>query len=280
MPTRFPSHNARATRTVSFARQWSNVGMRFVTRHRYMAILALFLLVTAFGAARQVTTAQTIPTIAIVSVVAGESVTIETGNFPAAQTFTARMGLMGSRGEGGIVVGTTDSGAGGTFQATYDIPADLANVSPIAIRLESAAGYFSYAWFYNRTAVSPPTAPTATPTAAAPPATPTAAPTSTPVAGQTIPTFSIIGVTRNESVMIETADFPANQTFTVRMGPMGTQGINGIVVDSTNSGAGGTFQASYEIPDSLHNRHQISIRLESASGYYSYNWFFNVTTNN
>jgi hypothetical protein len=47
-------------------------------------------------------------------------------------------------------VATTPSGAGGTFEVTYDIPAGLAGSDLIAIRLDSANGYYySYNWFYN-----------------------------------------------------------------------------------------------------------------------------------
>ena len=47
---------------------------------------------------------------------------------------------------------TTNSGVGGTFTATYPIPAQLAGTPQIAIRLQSASGYYSYNWFFNATA--------------------------------------------------------------------------------------------------------------------------------
>jgi hypothetical protein len=94
-----------------------------------------------------------IPTIRIVSVVKGESVTIETSNFPAGVKFEVRMGAYGTAGVGGTLVTTTDSAKGGTFQAKYTIPAGLKTLDQIAIRLESAStGYFAFNWFYNNTA--------------------------------------------------------------------------------------------------------------------------------
>jgi hypothetical protein len=205
-----------------------------------------------------------IPTISIVSVVADTSVTIRTNNFPANQTFTARMGAMGTRGIGGIVVGTTNSGAGGTFLVTYEVPAALRGSAQIAIRLESPQGFYSYNWFYNSgSAVATPGAGT---------------PSAPPVPGYTgIPTFSIVSTIGGQSVTIRTNNFPPSQTFTVRMGAMGTRGVGGTVVGTTESGAGGIFVVTYTIPEGLRSASQIAIRLESPQGYYAYNWFYNST---
>ena len=94
-----------------------------------------------------------------------------------------------------------------------------------------------------------------------------------------VPTFTITSVVRDSSVTILTNNFPANDTFNVRMGPIGTQGIGGILVGTVNSGAGGSFSATFNIPPSLYGSYQIAIRLESpTTGYYAYNWFYNNTT--
>jgi LysM repeat protein len=133
---------------------------------------------------------------------------------------------------------------------------------------------------------SPTVGPSATPTR-----TPTAGPTATPKPTNTpgptptaapppqviVPTFSIIGVVRNTSVTIRTANFPANRTFNVTMGPMGTAGVGGFPAGSVNSGAGGTFTTTITIPSQMANASQIAILLLSPSGYYSYNWFWNNT---
>lgn len=94
-----------------------------------------------------------------------------------------------------------------------------------------------------------------------------------------IPTFTIVSVDRDTSVTIKTFNFPANDTFNVKMGKIGTRGVGGILVGTQASGAGGTFTATYTIPAALKGDYQIAIRLESpTSGYYSYNWFYNNTT--
>jgi LysM repeat protein len=127
---------------------------------------------------------------------------------------------------------------------------------------------------------------TATPGASATP-TKTAAPVSTPVTGPTpvpttappaggVPTFEIVSVTRNLSVTVRTANFPANQSFDVTMGPIGALGV-GYAAGTVNSGAGGVITATLSIPAQLANAAQISVRLQSATGYYSYGWFYNAT---
>jgi LysM repeat protein len=94
-----------------------------------------------------------------------------------------------------------------------------------------------------------------------------------------IPTIEILSVVRNKRVTIQTENFPAHRTFNVTMGKYGTKGIGGIVVDSTDAGSGGSFKATYQIPYALRDQDKIAIRLQSASGHYSYNWFYNNSTN-
>jgi LysM repeat protein len=103
-------------------------------------------------------------------------------------------------------------------------------------------------------------------------------PGTAPAPSVQVPTFTIVSVVPNQSVTIRTSNFPANQTFNVTMGPIGTQGINGTSAGSTNSGSGGSFTATYNIPSGLRGSFQISIRLQSPSGYYSYNWFYNTAS--
>ncbi len=205
-----------------------------------------------------------IPTFSIVSVVKDQTVTIETSNFPANDSFVVTMGRMGTRGVNGIRVETTNSGNGGRFRATYDIPADLRGRDRIAIRLESpTSGYFAYNWFYNNTAGSgggtgggddPVTDP----------------------GYSGFPTFSIVSVDEDRSVTIRTNNFPPNTSFNVLMGKMGTRGVNGIKVTTIDSGQGGAFTATYQIPAELQGDARIAIRLESpTTGYFAYNWFYN-----
>ena len=181
-------------------------------RLRYFVLVVLLAAVAAFAGVNQVRS-STIPTFSITSVVTDTTVTIQTANFPANQNFVVTMGPFGSKGINGIVVATTNSGAGGSFSATYNIPAQLKGSYQIAVRLQTSHAYpfFAYNWFYNNTT--------------------TGGPGTGGIPGYTgIPTFSVSAVDVDKTVSIQTANFPPNQTFTVRMGPMGSRGVNGCLL--------------------------------------------------
>ncbi len=94
------------------------------------------------------------------------------------------------------------------------------------------------------------------------------------------PTFAITAVSRNNYVSILTEYLPADEDFIVTMGFMGTAGIGGYVVETTNSGAGGQIALTYEIPAALYDQYKIAIRMVSMqSGYYAFNWFYNNDAN-
>jgi hypothetical protein len=211
--------------------------------------------------------AASVPVTQITGVVTDDSVSIRTYNFPANTVFTVTMGPMGTRGVNGYVVGTVNSGAGGSFDATFDIPAELYGSQQISIRLQSGGyyPYYSYNWFYNNTTgtTPPPTAPPQTPGYSG------------------VPTFKIVAVQRNKSVTIQTNNFPADQTFKVTMGPMGTRGVNGVAVGTLESGDGGQLSKTFTIPPELYDHAQISIRTQTAQAYpyYAYNWFWNNDAN-
>ena len=238
-------------------------GRRFgaLIRPRFFILVLLLVAVAVFAGANQVRS-STIPTISISSVVTDQTVTIQTYNFPANQNFVVTMGPFGSKGINGIPVATTNSGVGGSFSVTYAIPAQLKGSYQIAIRLQTSHAYPFYAfnWFYNNTT--------------------TGGPGTGGIPGYTgIPTFSISAVDVDKTVTIQTTNFPPNQTFTVRMGPMGSRGINGIVVGTLQSGVGGALKATFPIPAQLQKSYQIAIRAETAHAnpFFAYNWFFNNT---
>ena len=242
-----------------------------------VAFLALAFLLLPAGSTLlgEASSSSTVPLINILSVVRDDSVTIRTTNFPANTTFTATMGPMGTRGVKGTAVGTVDSGTGGSFDATFSIPAGLKGSYQISIRLQSSGPfpYYSYNWFYNNTAGA--TVPTTGPVTTAKPET---APTPS-YSGS--PTFKITAVNRDTSASIETNNFPPNQTFTVTMGPMGTRGVNGTVVGTLESGSGGKLTGTYQIPNNLKGHAQISIRAQTshANPLFAYNWFWNNDAN-
>jgi hypothetical protein len=223
-------------------------------------IILIVLLLTSVIPVAAAPTASTIPTFSITSVSAGKSVSVRTFNFPANDVYVVTMGDMGTRGVGGIKVDTIDSGKGGSFDLTFKIPDALADNYQIAIRFQSSkTGYFAYNWFYNNTSG----------TGGVP----------APLPPWTYPTFSIVDVNPDKNVTIKTNNLPANDTFVVTMGPMGSRGINGIKVDTIDSGSGGSKEYKFKIPDALKGSYQIAIRLQSSkSGYFAFNWFYNDTS--
>lgn len=254
-----------------------------------LAVILLLVMAVALHFPATLVKAYTgFPTFSILGVVKDVSVTIQTNNLPPNQTFTVRMGPIGTKAIGGTVVGTTDSGAGGTLKLTYNIPASLKGSAQIAIRMDSPAGYFAYNWFDNVTfgTTTGTVVPTSTPGAPTPTKTPTktpgtGTPTKTPAVTSYsgIPTFNIVSVVPDTSVTIKTNNFPANKTFVVRMGAFGTKAIGGVEVGTTESGSGGAFEKTFNIPASLKGLARIAIRMDSTTGgYFAYNWFYNSST--
>ncbi len=211
-----------------------------------VAILIAFLVLMNRAAAQD---GETVPTFTIENVVVDGGVTILAQNFPANQEFVVTMGPIGTLGINGTPVAITNSGLLGAFSATYPIPPNLVGARQIAIRLQSPQGYFSYNWFWNNMS-EPAPAP--------------------------IPTISIDSVNINQTVTIRTHHFPADRTFLVTMGHMGTLGINGTPVGTLYSGAGGEMTATFPIPVLLKGLERIAIRTQS-DPFYSYNWFNNQT---
>ena len=334
--------------------------MKRLTIVSMIALLATLLVVNG------VTQAETYPTFEIQGVTANEEVTIVTANFPAGYDFEVRMGLFGTKGVDGILVGTVNAGAGGSLKWTAPIPPALQSESMIAIRLESTlGGYYAYNWFTNADSGShtggvPVDESTAGPSLTAASVSPgdyvvmiannlpadesfkvlmgaydsqgidgdliaTVDPNADGFLKQTfpipfalqddakiairfesedsslalhtwfdnftgvsggmggpvtvyygIPTISILEVNEDESVKIKTNNYPADKDFQVLMGKIGTRGVGGTLVTTINSGDGGSFEATFDIPEALHGDYQIAIRLQTAdNAFYSYDWFYN-----
>jgi hypothetical protein len=230
-----------------------------LSRYRSVAILLVVLVALLVGPGLAIS--STIPTIAITDVITDQTVSIMTYNYPANQDFVVTMGPMGSMGIDGYYVTTIKSGPGGSFPATFTIPEQLKGSYQIAIRLQSAQGFYSFNWFYNNTTIGQGGQP-----------------------GYTgIPTFQVLSVVTDQTVTVRTHNFPANQVFRWTMGPMGTQGINGIAVagfEAWNSGTGGQQDLTLPIPAQLRGSFQISMRAQTshANPFFAYNWFYNNTT--
>ena len=205
------------------------------------------------------------PTFSILSVVADDNVTVQTYNLTPNDEYVVTMGPMGTQGIGGIVVDTVQTGEGGAKQYTFDTPSALYGSYKISVRMESPTShYFAYNWFYNNTTGS----------GGKPPEPPV-----TPPPGYTgFPTFNILSVVRDDNVTVQTYNLTPNDEYVVTMGPMGTQGIGGTVVDTVQTGEGGAKQYTFDTPSALYGSYKISIRMQSkTSPYYAYNWFYNNT---
>ncbi len=94
------------------------------------------------------------------------------------------------------------------------------------------------------------------------------------------PTIFIVSVDRDTSVTIRARNLPPDYEFRVRMGRMGTRGIRGTIVDTFDTGDGGSQTLTFDIPSRFHGDRQIAIRIEATSGirYFAFNFFFNNTT--
>lgn len=201
--------------------------------------------------------AASVPTLTILSVKADENVRVRGENFPRNIEFTVRMDAFGNRAIGGTIVAYTNSGDG-SFEATYAIPNSLRGVRNIAIRMDGASGWFSFNWFVNRTTGD------------------VVAPVTPVREGRHF--IEIVGVERNETVTVQANRFPANQTFRVRVGPFVGFFRHAVQVGTIHSGAGGTFTFSVALPAVVKDVEMITIRLDSAQGFFAFNAFRNIDT--
>ncbi|MEW5869447.1 MAG: LysM domain-containing protein [Chloroflexota bacterium] len=195
-------------------------------------------------------------------IVKDTTVAIQTSNFPSNVKFEAFIGRQSGATVDWVKVADVDSDRGGKFKQVFNIPPAFAGASRLAVRMVQAKkGTTVDRWFNNYDSTIG---------------------TGGPGGGWyygTIPTIWIVGVVRNSSVTITTNSFPPGLVFDVLMGPMGTRGVGGYHVGTLNSGAGGTLTATFSIPAPLHGSQKIAIRTQNlATGYYSYNWFWNNTT--
>ncbi len=206
------------------------------------------------------------PFTSVLNVVPDGEVTLQVFNFPADKDFIVTMGPMGTQGIGGFVVGTQTSGEGGSFIATYPIPSQLYGSDMISIRMESTSSdHFVYDYFQNIDGYN------------ATSSTGVTASGDWSLAAGTYPHTTVVGVSSGNSVTVTGTNFTKNDTYTVRMGAIGTQGVGGTVVASYNTDNSGTFTATFTIPASLAGASQIAIRFESNNSvYYAYDWFNNV----
>jgi hypothetical protein len=192
----------------------------------------------------------------IVSVKADESVTIRYRAAPANYIFTVRMDVAGNKALNGIVVADTNSGSGGNFEETYKIPAELHGKRTIAIRVDSTrGGFYSFNWFNNATstALIPSTG------------------SQQPVVTGRGPAVKVLGI-KGDMMTVRATGFPADVTFSVRVGPFYGFAKQGEVMGSVYSGKGGDFDFNIKVSSRVKADELGAIRLDG-SGYYAYNAF-------
>jgi hypothetical protein len=201
----------------------------------------------------------------ILNVVKDSEVTLQTFNFPGNKDFLVTMGPMGTKGIGGFVVGTQETGTGGSFVVTYPIPAQLWGLETIAIRLESTSStHFAYDFFQNEDGYN------------------AAAGSASAFSGDwllqagTHPYTQVTAVSKDNSVTFNCTNFTKNDTYTVTMGPMGTKAVGGWYVGDKLTGNNSAFTETFNIPAALQGSSMIAIRFESQNtSYYAYDWFYN-----
>lgn len=205
---------------------------------------------------------------AVIGVQQNTSVTIQTAYFPDNVKFEVLIGRLTAGVYEWKKVADLDSDKGGVFKETFGLPAEFAGTPQLVIRLTQSKKNVSVdRWFGN--------IPNWAGTGGWGPGGWPGGPGGWYYGS--IPTISIKSVVRDSKVTIITHNFPANVQFDVLMGPYGTKGINGYLVSSFNSGAGGSFELTFDIPVQLYGSPRIAIRTQNlATGYFSYNWFYNT----
>jgi LysM repeat protein len=196
----------------------------------------------------------------IASVVEDTSITLKASNLPAYSSYIVWFDrLYGQSDVTGIKAGTVTTGRDGSLNATVRIPKEMYDRSALAVRLQSTSGSGNLIsnWFSNATSEN-------------------GIGGGAPYAFKSgIPAITIVEVNEGDSVKISGVRFPAKKELTVLMGKLGTQGLNGVEVDTVKTEKDGSFTATFKIPKELRDGNEIAVRVQDGSGYYAYNWFDN-----
>jgi len=221
-----------------------------------IAVILMAVAVTPVSAA--------IPTTSIVAVVESESVTIQTANFPADNTFHVYMGFNGTHGTSGYLVSKLTTGEGGSFKAKFLIPDELSDEDIVAIRFESVTDskYYSYNWFYNETGADNSECSNCSSSTVLPPG---------------FPTFDITSVVKGQSVTIRTRYLPAETRYSVLLKKGDTSVLTWYEVAGFETAEGGVMDATFDIPAEIQYAEKIAIKLYSINdGFVTYNLFTNM----
>lgn len=225
-----------------------------MTKHKYplmprtFNVLVLLVLITSFIIPQQPVVAKPVPVIVvnftIASVIADESVTISTVDFPVRTNFNVIMGTATTKAAEGVVSTDFNSGTGGKADFTFPIPEKVKGTTIIGIRVESKDGYYKgYNWFFNRTQTG-----------------------LLPDSGLK-PNLTFSSIKKNASVTVEATNLNPSTVYRVRVGPYSTfykDYISYADVTSDNKGI-----ALFTIPLASNSKDAefISVRLDGASSY-------------
>jgi hypothetical protein len=189
----------------------------------------------------------------IMATVRDTSVTIRVFNFTPNIQATVIMGAYGSKGVGGTVAATIQTGKSGTWQGVYTIPAGLKGANQIDVRVQGAtAAQFIYRSFNNITSAA---------------------------AGYSdTPYFELKSVVKNTSVTVQALNLPAGVAFEVLMTPVSWQ-TSLTTVGTWSTGVGGSQTATYAIPVGLQTNRSLMLVVRNLTlGIVGYVRFGSATT--
>lgn len=88
--------------------------------------------------------------------------------------------------------------------------------------------------------------------------------------------INIVAVKQDQQIVVEAVNFPANQTWTVRVGTYYGFREDNVTVDTFTSTNGGTFRFIVHLPSVVQGADWVSVRLDSTNKNYVYNAFYNL----
>ncbi len=87
--------------------------------------------------------------------------------------------------------------------------------------------------------------------------------------------INIVAVKQDKQIVVEAVNFPANQTWKVRVGTYYGFSKDNVTVDTFTSAKGGTFRFIVQLPSVVEGADWVSVRLDSENKHYVYNAFYN-----
>lgn len=233
--------------------------------HVSLAALLLSLLAGLFGFA-QPASAAALPakagTLKIVSVEAGQSVTIRVQGMAKDAPVTVRMGRYGTKGANGTVVGSTVTSSQGSLTSKFAIPESLANEKKIAVRVEVTADPKQYVhnWFKNVTNAK------------------TSVTSSVPGGPMSTGSVKVTDVVEDKSVSIKLTNAPASARLAIWFDwkNANTGIMRGQQAGTLKVGSDGTVAKVIKMPAAVADRVSLRIRLQGIdTNFQAYQWFIN-----